>query len=182
MLKKVLELQLSMVHAIQEVIKAVMQCSERTLPLSGPIMVKTPRECETKRLIIVSEGRECGQRSNPTIKTQSTSSSSVIDVTNYADRGCGPRSILGKTVNAVPVTYGSNASIKVGNDNPLAIESCARTSKQLECCQLQQNWMTATLAHVTVQEYSWPRPPQERQRRMPPTAWMARAFLNHQDI
>ena len=86
MLRKVLELQLSMAREIQEDIEAVLQCSEKTLPSPGQIMVKTPRECETKSLVIVSEGCECGQRNNPTIKMQSTTSSSVIDITNYADR------------------------------------------------------------------------------------------------
>jgi hypothetical protein len=56
----------------------------------------------------------------------STTSSSVIDVTNYADRGCGPRSIRGKTVNAVPVTFGNNASIKSGNDK----NTCKRNMRK----------------------------------------------------
>ena len=116
MLRKVLELQLSMAREIQEDIEAVVQCSEKNLPLPGPIMVKTPRECETKRLVTVSGDRECGQRSNPAIKMPSTTSSSVIDVTNYADHECGQRGIFGKTVNAVPLTFVSNASIKSGND------------------------------------------------------------------
>ena len=67
MLRKVLELQLSMAREIQEDIETVLQCSKKTFPLPGPIMapimVKAPRECETKRLGIVSGDRECGQRS-----------------------------------------------------------------------------------------------------------------------
>ena len=114
MLRKVLELQLRMTREImiQEDIEAVLQCSEtrKTLPSPGPIMVKTPRECETKRLVMVSEGCECGPRNKPTIKMQSTTSSSVIDTTSHANRGCGPRSILGKTVNAVPMTNDNNVS------------------------------------------------------------------------
>ena len=116
MLRKVLELQLSMAREIQEDIEAVLQCSEKTFPLPGPIMVKAPRECEIQPSGIVSGDRECGQRSNPTIKMPSTTSSSVIDATNYADHECGPRCIRGKTVNAVPDTFGNNASIKSGND------------------------------------------------------------------
>ena len=117
MLRKVLELQLRMTREImiQEDIEAVLQCSEtrKTLPSPGPIMVKTPqtpRECETKRLVMVSEGCECGPRNKPTIKMQSTTSSSVIDTTSHANRGCGPRSILGKTANAVLMTNDNNVS------------------------------------------------------------------------
>jgi hypothetical protein len=78
MLRKVLELQLSMVREIHEDLEAVLQSSEKTFPLPGPIMVKTPRANErkadaSKRLIIASEDCECGPRSNHAIKMQSTS-------------------------------------------------------------------------------------------------------------
>lgn len=137
MLKKVLELQLSMLHELHEDIEAVLQCSEKTLQLPGPIMVKPPRANErkarSKRLISApaSEDCECGPRSNHAIKMQSSTTSSVIDSTKYADRECGPGSISGKTVSAVPVTYGKNASFGSGNDESTCDRAMHRNIKTI---------------------------------------------------
>ena len=138
MLKKVLELQMSMVCAMHKDIEAVSKDSEK-LPLPGPIiMVKQQKATNerkayaSKRLISASENRECGQRSNHTIKMQSSTSSSVIAPTDSVDRECGTRinpsiKMPSSTSSSVIAPndsddrccgpsriYGNNASVKSG--------------------------------------------------------------------
>ena len=183
MLTKVLELQLSMAREIREDIEAVSQSSYE-LPLSGPkIMVKTQRNTKreadvSKRLMVAfkdcergpkinhsikmqsptssvvvpcgSEDRECGPIIS--IKMQSTTASSVIAPTHSGDCECGPSRICDNNSSS---KSGINDSARNGSRIP-----DARSSKQ--CCQLQQHWMIATLVHIMQQEYSRPRPSQER--------------------
>ena len=93
--KKVLELQLSMIRETREDVKAVLQCSEK-LPLPGPkIMAKTQKHTkrgadESKCLMVAFEDCEYGPKNNHSIKMQSTTTSSVIATTDSEDLECGP--------------------------------------------------------------------------------------------
>jgi hypothetical protein len=57
-LKKVLELQLSTVRELHEHIEAVMQSTEKTIPLPGPIMVKTSKATKESKADASNVSRE----------------------------------------------------------------------------------------------------------------------------